>query len=1222
MSVSQLPSPGSSAYLALVDEAMDELFSAQQIKGPKTIANIQEAESRMFKAINSLQEPSREWSRDEMRKIYTGARRGNGDKTPMTKEQISRNSRDRKRQESNLTRAQADMRRWAQRRTDQMKVDAAWGLYNEQYKKALRAGETGKAREIKNKMAQLPKVSSVSEFPQVKYRTPNNRYGVSNREHPARDYFHMSVQAGYSRMNNLGIIEGAPDDAHFIVSDGPDCGWTRHGDITKANGTIVAKKEALRFPISHPYCHRSFTVADGPPGSRRLHKQMRELFGFSTKRELQRLAKQGPVLAKRYNQVQAGLKITNVIKSSKITDMLIRQIQLDAPDLLPKWAEKRINLWGNMHAGREVSYMQRLGGIFDSSIDPSHLAMEQIHSVFGGEDFLSLAFSEIVDVAPELQALLGLGVKEQKQTIARAIEEYGDFVAHRQALTQTPAERLFNNALSAEAEQNIYGGVAAMKLPFKPPRGAHIMAQMNQAYKSGVTLAKRESRQIGIEVVRDIAGIDMSPWWVKPVGNFKFSIGMTAESRRHLAENLFKASWDAVKYHNDEIDWARSIGLHLPDSGLTPRGIYRALQPRVTYSGKGIGATVALIDGKLVPMWNIHPPGAIMRNFGLRANLARKDFLEYVDLLKEDFHDGGILKVLKTLDEESVYTLDIFRHSPIQAQLKIQGRHIENWAVRTHSDQRWLGEIWRLWGHKAVALSDAQKTQIYADLIADGISRKQALRVIHIMEYPSVHPDKFFPLRGRTPYMDFIDPDIPALGQEWKYDNAKDLASFKQWILGKAAELEDRIWVARDIEPLPLIDSNNPEIIRNLMKLYAWHGNAVETARSAGISWESFMRVYNKYPEDFEDTVKAFNLRLGVGKSADMADRMSAWAKLTGRNVKANLKVEAGIVQDEAKNKAKRLRNRFAKVTNRSLDKIQESDWFNKRAGTGDLDWLVQKQYAEKNSQRRAAQFFRQYDPRIHNKLPNIEDTRKVAGEFSAEFRSDYDTFAKSFQVMFPGRELPQTNIGDDLFGLIGKKRGGRWTPAAVHGDAATFNKMYIDETAVKQWGGALERMMSRSYRIGHNVNDTSQSVLWHELGHWLSNEMADDEYVDLWRKILRGVHPEKTASEIEEIMFKGNPLGRTPSPMPDGLQHRTFVENNVWEHFTQEGIRGHIASGISNYASTDPQEFIAEMFADYMMNPVSKNKALSDTIGDHLRMWDPVNKVVKPSRVKVSGAV
>lgn len=66
----------------------------------------------------------------------------------------------------------------------------------------------------------------------------------------ARTEMALACQAAaHDRYQAAGVTE-------VDVTDGTDCGWTRHDDPDKANGTRRSLSEAVAYPVAHPNCRR------------------------------------------------------------------------------------------------------------------------------------------------------------------------------------------------------------------------------------------------------------------------------------------------------------------------------------------------------------------------------------------------------------------------------------------------------------------------------------------------------------------------------------------------------------------------------------------------------------------------------------------------------------------------------------------------------------------------------------------------------------------------------------------------------------------------------------------------------------------------------------------------------------------------------------------------------------------------------------------------------
>lgn len=85
------------------------------------------------------------------------------------------------------------------------------------------------------------------------------RYADGSR-HGLKEYAEMLVRTKTGEAYNLGSLEAQEvlGVGFFEIFDGSSCGLTSHQDPVKALGRIVDKDTALRYPLSHPNCRRSF----------------------------------------------------------------------------------------------------------------------------------------------------------------------------------------------------------------------------------------------------------------------------------------------------------------------------------------------------------------------------------------------------------------------------------------------------------------------------------------------------------------------------------------------------------------------------------------------------------------------------------------------------------------------------------------------------------------------------------------------------------------------------------------------------------------------------------------------------------------------------------------------------------------------------------------------------------------------------------------------------
>lgn len=85
------------------------------------------------------------------------------------------------------------------------------------------------------------------------------RYSDGSR-HGLREYSQMVVRTKTAEAYNLGSIEAQEvlGVSFWECFDGPSCGLTTHSDPVRALGKVFDRETALKYPVSHPNCRRSW----------------------------------------------------------------------------------------------------------------------------------------------------------------------------------------------------------------------------------------------------------------------------------------------------------------------------------------------------------------------------------------------------------------------------------------------------------------------------------------------------------------------------------------------------------------------------------------------------------------------------------------------------------------------------------------------------------------------------------------------------------------------------------------------------------------------------------------------------------------------------------------------------------------------------------------------------------------------------------------------------
>ena len=103
--------------------------------------------------------------------------------------------------------------------------------------------------------------------------------GADGRQWGLERYARLQGDAFAQKLHNLGSLAGADRErlkgkqVVIVVSDGPDCGWTYHGDPVKANGLRVSIEDARANPIAHPHCVRRFSISTKKDDREKMSRQ-------------------------------------------------------------------------------------------------------------------------------------------------------------------------------------------------------------------------------------------------------------------------------------------------------------------------------------------------------------------------------------------------------------------------------------------------------------------------------------------------------------------------------------------------------------------------------------------------------------------------------------------------------------------------------------------------------------------------------------------------------------------------------------------------------------------------------------------------------------------------------------------------------------------------------------------------------------------------------------
>ena len=506
----------------------------------------------------------------------------------------------------------------------------------EKYLKAKRGLET--IKQARNNNPQ-----KVGTEPTVFYYRKESKDFAARVRMPADHYFKMLSETATKTARNIGTIAAAKS-GWVIVHDGHGCGKKGHKSGAAVDGEVWPVEEAMKYPLSHPHCQRSFTTAEGPPGSKKLKEQMKSM----AKAVTEALDKVNFDSLETVAKVATGVGMVGSVYGTVVTNPFVkrfmREVIEDSNIRMYDFLEReliRITSYAKKEAAAFAEYGDGLKAV--SQEDFNAKVLKSFDDDLANADFLRKGQKEIVDISLAQAKTLGVPVRLPKQQLMETLEDYGDWVIHRDFQAKSLADKLVDHRIMSEANEQLWGEEAAIK--FHVSQGAgfnmnknwyNIMQKLKETYAKNPDKADRE-------LVRLMAGVvDPSPWLkVNLPGDFKFSVGMTTNGRMDLAEKIFVKGGANMHLSVQEIKWAEQLGMDLEELGttlLSKQDIIKALQPRISYQPGGLfNASVALKNAKIQPIIRLYPPGTLNRFIHLDAKLRAGSIEDFIkDLRKID----------------------------------------------------------------------------------------------------------------------------------------------------------------------------------------------------------------------------------------------------------------------------------------------------------------------------------------------------------------------------------------------------------------------------------------------------------------------------------------------------------------------------------------------------------------------------------------------------------
>lgn len=687
-----------SDYLAEI-ERLGRRRVTSEAERAKVLADVNRAVADAQRQVNHWTEQA---LAEDFRKAYR-----NGHDTVLTPRASGISTNHRKRLRNNGISALADVKKWAETSTDVALAEAN----RAKLRKFIKAGKrdlaggalspSAKAK-LQKQIADAEGLEAgvsaranrvVGDSPEVIYRRRKKvgkaaRGTIAGRRN-AREHFSMLAKTGHRDIINNAYLEGerARGVAWFLVSDGPDCGWTDHRGSPKANGMVVKYEDIIRS--AHPSCQRGF-VASGGPRSKKTKDLIAALTGSKDNKSLSTFVKSAAILGSVAN---IGL----VVAQNPLVRQVVRDVLADTEIALSQFSKKILDRWVNIYERSEATVLAAQGREVNV-LSRDALRRETLNSVenkvirqgMDGNDLTRISISR-----REAQVLNLRRTEVLRGDLTRRLDDYADYIRH-----QTDASRHGLRNVSAAAQDEtvidvVFGEAAASARATWMGRGSSLISNAKRIHNIAEQTLKTSPERAELELIDSLARVlDPVPWLRVHLGQFRFSIGMPSDARAALARSLWKDMRGAEFRLKAEPTLAWRTYTPLRDRTISAQDIYDNLTPRITYFGRPIHTTIGLENGKLVPVFKLYPDQTFLNIFSFSAKVRSEkiaDILAAAKELPEGEWPGFLKKQIKKLGEEPFFTIDAFRNGPIKFTARWQGSELDTLAVK-----------FRPWDNKAV----------------------------------------------------------------------------------------------------------------------------------------------------------------------------------------------------------------------------------------------------------------------------------------------------------------------------------------------------------------------------------------------------------------------------------------------------------------------------------------------------------------------------------------
>lgn len=684
--------------------ALDQLDAFRnRVFRAKTPADLSAAQAGLARITHSIEQRYPDFDRDLAAEYRRAFAESGGTGNPPTNF-TAKSTRSRGKAQKGFQKATAGIRKWGDEYGRDRQIIKAQQAYQQQIKLLQRSGgDPRKIADMKNALQKLPNTSGATDDPSIVYhrKTPSGR--ITNVHMKADDYMRMATNAAYATQRNLGVAAAATQKSGYVVvHDGPECGQNGHHNGPAVNGEVWDTDTALRYPISHPYCTRYFTVSDGPPGSKRSKDQLRKL-GLAPQRRsaLNSLEKIASAAA------AAGVvaSTTSAVLTNPFIKRAIREIIADSEINLNPVAQRLLNRLVTYGKNEETAFRQYGETVGASTQEQfNRIIANSFDEDLANEQFLSAASTDRGFISLPQARVLGLPKNASKGEILERLDDYGDWIINREAMAKSAIDRLDDTRHFSQAFEELHR-TAALSFHLQPAQGLNldrnwyrVLQRLKETYDADPEKADRELIRLTASV------FDPTPWLRVPLtDDVRFTLGLTSRGRQNLAVKLYDIMRKSRALSTTEARWAEQLGMDLaqftqPES-ITVQDIVRALQPRITYQPGGMfSSTLSLTNGKLQPIIRLYPRGSYARLISLETKLRSGAIEEFIAAMRKSdlpLAQRWVEGLSKVAHEDLITSINLFRNSPLQLSLRMIGQYPDSFAIRALPDNNFLRYSYR-----------------------------------------------------------------------------------------------------------------------------------------------------------------------------------------------------------------------------------------------------------------------------------------------------------------------------------------------------------------------------------------------------------------------------------------------------------------------------------------------------------------------------------------------